>query len=517
MADLIFPFLYKPGIARDGTDFQPEYCIDGQWVRFQRGRIKTIGGRKSFVNSYNEIVNATHLNIQKDGDGTVILVCNTQTIKYFKVDKDFDFISQDTTYDLPGNTSNILWSSTTAISVVDKKSYVVFLGTRNRIDINAKHAPSSDFFVYTDVQDLKNVSSIQPNDLPPVADGGLCYAAPFLFTYGSDGQVYYSVSGNPLKFKKDNQIIVGNGEKVIFGAETRGQGNPTLLFWTMTSVVRTTNVGTDTTNFKSDVIARDVSILSSRCVVEYDGLFFWPGMDKFYIYNGTVQTVRNTMSLNYFFDNVDMERRQQVFGVKNPKYEEIWRFYPEKNVPGGNSRALIYNKLENSWYDTAIQADCGTYSNENGFLCTFGRPLVNPKDTSYVWRHEFNQDQSYYDNDNNDALTIEKIPRKVTTPYISFVAFNPTKQGAAVDRWVYLNKFEPDFVMSDPNNDLYLTINTKEFAQSPTISAAPILFNGTTIKLDPSLHGRHMNFTIESLDDFEVGNILLHISEGAGR
>ena len=43
----LYPLLFKPGIKRDGTLFQSEYCTDGQWVRFQRGTAKKIGGMRS--------------------------------------------------------------------------------------------------------------------------------------------------------------------------------------------------------------------------------------------------------------------------------------------------------------------------------------------------------------------------------------------------------------------------------------------------------------------------------------
>ena len=44
MADYIFPLTYKAGINRDGSAFQPEYCNDGQWIRFNEGKVKKIGG-----------------------------------------------------------------------------------------------------------------------------------------------------------------------------------------------------------------------------------------------------------------------------------------------------------------------------------------------------------------------------------------------------------------------------------------------------------------------------------------
>ncbi len=44
-ADHIIDFLFpEPGIQRDGTQFDSNQCIDGQWVRFYKGRPEKIGG-----------------------------------------------------------------------------------------------------------------------------------------------------------------------------------------------------------------------------------------------------------------------------------------------------------------------------------------------------------------------------------------------------------------------------------------------------------------------------------------
>ncbi len=60
MANNLYPILYKPGIQRDGTVFQREYCSDGQWIRFYRGKAKKMGGMQSLnytnnAGGYNNI------------------------------------------------------------------------------------------------------------------------------------------------------------------------------------------------------------------------------------------------------------------------------------------------------------------------------------------------------------------------------------------------------------------------------------------------------------------------------
>ena len=44
MATKVFTLDAKPGIQRDGTIFDKLFYSDGEWVRFQRGRPRKIGG-----------------------------------------------------------------------------------------------------------------------------------------------------------------------------------------------------------------------------------------------------------------------------------------------------------------------------------------------------------------------------------------------------------------------------------------------------------------------------------------
>ena len=44
MTSKVFALDTQPGIQRDGTIFDKAFYVDGQWVRFQRGRPRKIGG-----------------------------------------------------------------------------------------------------------------------------------------------------------------------------------------------------------------------------------------------------------------------------------------------------------------------------------------------------------------------------------------------------------------------------------------------------------------------------------------
>lgn len=529
MAANLFPLIYKPGIKRDGTQFQSDYCTTGQWVRFQRGIVKKTGGMLGGGNisfPLAPVDPATVTNIPN-----ILLVSSTvnpnfytyigtnvgNTSRVYKVEFTPNFISVNNnpiTADLGPKTS-FMWQFETVIR--DGVKNIVCFGADNALNIAQNAAP----ILYAGPVQAAAGAALVAVDLPAAASGGVCYSNPYLFIYGSNGYVAYSRPANPLVF-----VGLGSGsftisnDKVIYGAPIRGGSNsPALLFWTLSSVVKVVNVGDVAVNFKIDVISKSSSILSSRCVVEYDGVFFWIGTDRFFVYNGIVQEMSNTMSLNYFFDNLDFNHRQKVFGVKNTKYGEIWWFYPEKDQGAivQNTRAIIYNKRENSWYDTAINRDCGVFFEDLGFMCTFGKPLENADAFSYIWRHEVGASQVYYPRflGNNIQLTVP-IPSTFTTPTFSWAAFNPLKQQTGVDRWVDLRRIEPDFLMDNDEDQIELIVNTKEYAQSTNVTSAPILFTGTTEKLDMNVQGRHMNFTFSSDKNFEIGYLMMLLALGDG-
>jgi hypothetical protein len=108
-----------------------------------------------------------------------------------------------------------------------------------------------------------------------------------------------------------------------------------------------------TAGFEFDTISAESSILSSSCVIEYDGIFYWVGTDRFLQFNGVVREVENGLNSNFFFDNLNYAQRQKVYAFKVPRFGEIWWCFPFGDSTEAN-HAVIYNVRENTWYDTAL-------------------------------------------------------------------------------------------------------------------------------------------------------------------
>ena len=189
--------------------------------------------------------------------------------------------------------------------------------------------------------------------------GGVVVLYPYVFVYGNNGLIQNNSAGNLQNWvgADANQNNV-SGTKVVKGMPLRGgTTSPAGLFWSTDQLTRVTyapqNVGTSTVYWRYDIISTQTSIMSSQSVIEYDGIYYWCGVDRFLMYNGVVQEIQNDTNQNYFFDNLNFQQRQKVWCTKIPRWGEIWWFYPSGNATECNN-AIIYNVREKCWYDAGF-------------------------------------------------------------------------------------------------------------------------------------------------------------------
>jgi hypothetical protein len=214
---------------------------------------------------------------------------------------------------------------------------------------------------------LKDTSGATPTGDTISVSGGVVVLHPYVFVYGDNGLIKNCVAGDPFDWNgaDANETNVAS-TKVVKGLPVRGGTNsPSGLFWALDSLIRvsynptTITVGGSAQTFywRYDIISSQSSILSSQCVIEYDGIYYWIGVDRFLLYNGVVKEIPNAFNQNYFFDNLNYVQRQKVWATKVPRFGEIWWFYPEGNSEECNN-CIIYNVRENCWYDGGFSEGC---------------------------------------------------------------------------------------------------------------------------------------------------------------
>jgi hypothetical protein len=351
MAEQIVQIKSAPGIKRDGTKFEGDQYVDGQWVRFQRGLPRKMGGYRSINKFLRDLPRALHEYTQDLL--TYIHAGSASRVERFYIDGGYNtsvITDRTPTSGLTANDGN-MWQFATAYD------------TTNGNQIVAQVAPNLNCICNSDggalfVGDLLGTSVLTQVTTVPAnfsVTGGVASLPPYTFAFGNDGYAAWSVPNTPDDFTGSgagNAYITG--QKIVKAMPLRGgPGNsPSGLFWSADSLIRGTYVG-GTAVFQFDTISAQSSILAANSVIEYDGIFYWIGTDRFLSFNGVVREVENNINLNFFFDNLNYEQRQKVFAMKVPRFGEIWWCFPFGDSTEPN-HAICYNVREGTWYDTTL-------------------------------------------------------------------------------------------------------------------------------------------------------------------
>ena len=96
------------------------------------------------------------------------------------------------------------------------------------------------------------------------------------------------------------------------------------------------------------LLGDNVSIAGRNAVAIASGVVYWMGVDKFYAYDGRVQTL-NCDLRRYIFNDFNQDQSEQVFAGTNEGFNEVWWFYCSSDSTVVD-KYVIYNYLEKIWY-----------------------------------------------------------------------------------------------------------------------------------------------------------------------
>jgi hypothetical protein len=361
--------------------------------------------------------------------------------------------------------------------------------------------------------DVLGTAPLVSVSLPPDANvtGGIVSLHPYLFYYGTDGIIGWSKAGEPTNLTDlagGAGIARPWGQKIIKGLPLRaGSGSaPAGIFWAYDAVIRATFTG-GATVFQFDVIATDTSIISPQCVIDYDGVFFWCGVDRFLMFNGVVREVPNQMNLNYFFDGINQNQKNKVFAFKVPRYGEIWWCYPRGEATEC-THAVIYNLRENCWYDTELPnfgRSAGQFS--NAFAAPILSGVVDDGDGYKIWIQEQLTDE--YDGSNIRPIQ----------SYFETADLSSLPQGR--NEYLRIVAIEPDFVQNGP---MTVRITGRANARAPEVFSTDFEFPASAAADKPyeqivmlKEQRRELRVRFESnsvYGDYQMGQIIGHLDTG---
>jgi hypothetical protein len=202
------------------------------------------------------------------------------------------------------------------------------------------------------------VQTITPQDCPLVQNFIMVSdTSRFIFTMGTND--YGSAVLDPMLIRWSNQddpfnwtpdavnqagsIRLSDGSEIITAIQTRQE----IVVFTDSALYSLQYLGPPNV-WQTQLLGANTSIQSPNCVALASGIVYWMGVDKFYLYDGRVQTL-NCDVRRYVFSDFNQAQAAQVFTGTNEGFNEVWWFYCSANSTVVD-RYVVFNYAEKIWY-----------------------------------------------------------------------------------------------------------------------------------------------------------------------
>jgi hypothetical protein len=245
--------------------------------------------------------------------------------------------------------------------------------------------------------------SITPQDCPLVQNFiTVSDTSRFIFAMGTND--YGSATLDPMLIRWSNQddpfnwtpdavnqagsIRLSEGSEIVTAIQTRQE----IVVFTDSAVFSLQYLGPPNV-WQTQLLGANTSIQGQNCVALASGVVYWMGVDKFYLYDGRVQTL-NCDVRRYVFSNFNQSQSAQVFAGTNEGFNEVWWFYCSANS-NTVDRYVVFNYAERIWYYGTLGRSAWLDSGLRDYplAATYTRNLVN-------------QEQGINDNETGTTLPI---------------------------------------------------------------------------------------------------------------
>jgi hypothetical protein len=325
--------------------------------------------------------------------------------------------------------------------------------------------------------------------------------------------------GQPFPGNPNDFWGTGSGEafvtdqKIVKGLVTRaGPGlSPGCLLWSLNALIRVTFSGGSTV-WSFDTMDDTISVLSPSSIVAADGVYYWPGVDKFYMFAGSVREIPNPNNLNWFFDNMNWTYRMKAFALFNSRWGEIWFCAP---LFGNTecSHAVIFNTRTGTWYDTILPnggRSAALSSSVFPYPIMTGVQSLGSPQKYRLWQHEIGL------NEVNESGTVA-VRSYFTLPSINMMS----NQQSPMNRATRISAIEPDLAqVGDMTVNIYASATAT--GSLKLMDTLPVPVNHTAqqeyIRLKRQARHLLLNFESNTLGgDYQLNKTLAHIEIGDGR
>jgi hypothetical protein len=192
---------------------------------------------------------------------------------------------------------------------------------------------------------------------------------PMLVRWSDQEDIYQWV---PAADNQAGELRLSHGSRLVTGRHGRQE----FVVWSDSAIYSMQYLGPPYV-WGLNLLMDGISIVSPYAVIGSSNIMFWMGVDKFYMYDGRVQTLPCTVR-QYVFDSFNTDQAFQVVAGSSEQFSEVWWHYPSLNSTV-NDRYVIFNYLDNVWYygtlgrsawlDSALRPKpMGAFSVKNSYL-----------------------------------------------------------------------------------------------------------------------------------------------------
>ena len=148
---------------------------------------------------------------------------------------------------------------------------------------------------------------------------------------------------SPATTNQAGSYRLSRGSQIVGGLQTRQE----ILVWTDSALYSMQYLGPPYV-FSFTILADNISIISPNAMATANGVTYWMGTDKFYVYSGRTETLPCALRA-YIFNDINRDQSLQITCGTNEGYSEVWWFYCSANSTNID-RYVIFNYLDRVWY-----------------------------------------------------------------------------------------------------------------------------------------------------------------------
>jgi hypothetical protein len=152
-----------------------------------------------------------------------------------------------------------------------------------------------------------------------------------------------AVDWTPAATNQAGSLRLSDGSEIIAAIQARQE----IVVFTDSAVYSLQYLGAPDV-WGAQTLGSNISILSPNALAIGSGVIYWMGVDKFYAYDGRVQTLPCDLR-RYIFGDFNQAQAAQVFAGTNEGFNEVWWFYCSANSTTVD-RYVVYNYIEKIWY-----------------------------------------------------------------------------------------------------------------------------------------------------------------------